>query len=113
MKLGEWTRRVSFTIVPLDDYKVVLGQEFMQTGEGSSHSACRLFGYHVRTNSMSGAYSEGEQGMNMSSLRLVDNQHPCLDISGRGEEMVETKNSDDPEVLADLEWHQQDRRYLG
>lgn len=25
LRLREWTRRVSFTIVPLDDYEVVLG----------------------------------------------------------------------------------------
>jgi hypothetical protein len=31
LNLGEWTRKESFTIFPLDDYEVVLVKEFMQT----------------------------------------------------------------------------------
>jgi hypothetical protein len=31
LNIGEWTGKASFTIVLLDDYEVVLGQEFMRT----------------------------------------------------------------------------------
>ena len=30
LKIGEWTCVVNFTVVPLDDFDVVLGQEFMK-----------------------------------------------------------------------------------
>ena len=30
MKIGEWSKDTSFTIVPLDDFDMVLGQEFMR-----------------------------------------------------------------------------------
>jgi hypothetical protein len=28
LKLGDWCGKMSFTIVPMDDFEVVLGQEF-------------------------------------------------------------------------------------
>jgi hypothetical protein len=30
MKLGDWVGRTSFVVVPLDDYEVILGQEFLR-----------------------------------------------------------------------------------
>jgi hypothetical protein len=83
----EWKR---FTIVPLDDYEVVMGQGFMQTEKEIPilHVDCLAI--------MSGPIPclvptmKGNKGMEMSSLRLVYNHLPCLDINGRGEEVVET-----------------------
>jgi hypothetical protein len=31
MKLGDWVGRTSFIVVPLDDYEVILGHEFLWT----------------------------------------------------------------------------------
>jgi len=105
MKLGEWTRRASFIVVPLDDYEVVLGQEFMWMEKEVHILHVDFLALMSRLNPCLVHTINGNRGMNMSFLCLVDDQHPCLDIIGRGEEVAETNKSDDLEVSVDLEWH--------
>jgi hypothetical protein len=60
MKLGEWTKRMSFTIVLLDDYEVILGQEFMWTEKEVPIPHVDCLAIMIRTKSMSGAYDKRE-----------------------------------------------------
>ena len=35
MKLGDWSRVINFTMVPLDDFDVVLGQDFLRVAKAA------------------------------------------------------------------------------
>jgi hypothetical protein len=49
LKLGDWCGKTSFTIVPMDDFEVVLGQEFMRKEKETLIPHMNKFGHFLRT----------------------------------------------------------------
>jgi hypothetical protein len=72
MKFGEWTGRVIFTVVPLNDYEVVLGQEFMWTEKAVPIPHVDYLAIMSRPTPCLVTTINGNRGMNLSSLCLVE-----------------------------------------
>jgi len=96
IKLGDWVGRTSFIGVPLHDYEVILGHEFLWTEKEVPilHDECSTI--------LSDAYDKGSKEMNMSCLRLVENQQPCAYTNERSKDKFETKDWDEESEFEEL-----------
>jgi hypothetical protein len=71
LKLGDWCGRMSFTIVPMDDFEVVLGQEFMRKEKETPIPHMNNLAIFSGQDSMFDSYHE-EEGRGYVDVLLVD-----------------------------------------
>jgi hypothetical protein len=72
LKLGNWCRRMSFTIVPMDDFKVLLGHEFMRKRKETPIPHMNSLAIFLRHNPcFIPTIRRKEGGTHMSSLQMV------------------------------------------
>jgi hypothetical protein len=93
LKLGDWCGKTSFTIVPMDDFEVVLGQEFMRKEKETPIPHMNSLAiFSGQTPCLIPTIRRKEGGTHMSSLQMVvaDNQRrkPCGDELGQCGVMV-------------------------
>jgi hypothetical protein len=71
LKLGDWCRRTSFTIVPMDNFEVVLGQEFMRKEKETPIPHMNSLAIFSGTDSMFDSYHK-EEGRGYTYVLLAD-----------------------------------------
>jgi len=108
LKLGDWRGSTSFTIVPMDDFKVVLRQEFMRKEKIVYIQHMNILSiFSWKTLCLAPTTRRKEEGMWMSYLQLIvaNNQirHPCGDELGIIGVMLGPPNARNEERLMSIE----------
>jgi hypothetical protein len=72
LKLGGWCRRMSFIIVPMDDFKVMLGQDFMRKEKVTPIPHMNSLAIYIGKNPcLIPTIRRKEEGTIMSSLHMI------------------------------------------